>query len=132
MGKGNLNEKKNKVEIMKQILIKYFREILILVFGVILTILLLKIYNTNYDNSELIKFKLQTLDKEIELLNKQRKGLDSSINIYNKNIKKIDSSLTKLKIEKTTINNFFDQNESKIRNADAKMVDSLLRIRYKY
>jgi len=117
---------------MKQILIKYFREILILVFGVILTILLLKIYNTNYDNSELIKFKLETLDKEIELLNKQRKGLDSTINIYNKNIKKIDSSLTKLKIEKTTINNFFEENESKIRNADAKMVDSLLRLRYKY
>lgn len=132
MGEGNLNEKKNNVEKMKQILIKYFREILILVFGVILTILLMKIYNTNYKNSELIKFKLESIDKEIELLNKQRKGLDSSINIYNKNIKKIDSSLTKLKIERTTINNFFDDNESKIRNADAKMVDSLLRLRYKY
>jgi septal ring factor EnvC (AmiA/AmiB activator) len=132
MGEGNLNEKKDSTEKMKQFFIKYFREILILVFGVILTILLLKIYNTNYGNSELIKFKLETLDKEIELLNKQRQGLDSSINIYNKNIKKIDSSLNKLKIERTTINNFFDDNESKIKNADAKTVDSLLRLRYKY
>ena len=68
---------------MKEFILKYFREILILVFGVIISVFLYKLYFISTDNSELIKFKLETLDKEINELYNQRKSLDSSINARN-------------------------------------------------
>lgn len=117
---------------MKTIFIKYFREIIILSFGIIITIFLYKIYFTNYSNSELIKFKLETIDKEIEQLYEQRKSLDSSINLHNKKIEKIDSALNNLKIERKTINNIFQIKENEIKEADAKKTDSLLRLRFRY
>jgi hypothetical protein len=117
---------------MKEFILKYFREILILVFGVIISVFLYKLYFISTDNSELIKFKLETLDKEINELYNQRKSLDSSINARNKNIQKIDSALNNLKIEKTTINEIYQVSATKIKQADAKQTDSLLRLRYRY
>lgn len=117
---------------MKEFLLKYFREILILVFGIIIAIFLYKIYFVSTDNSELIKFKLETLDKEIKELYGQRKSLDSSINARNKNIEKIDSLLNNLKVEKTTINEIYQVTATKIKQSDARQTDSLLRIRYRY
>ena len=117
---------------MKSLFIKYFREILITIFGIVIVYFLYKIYFTSTDNSKLIKYKLEVLDKEIEQLYGQRKSIDSSINIYNENIKKIDSSIYNIKIEKTIINQTFKTKENEIKKADAKTVDSLLRLRYRY
>jgi septal ring factor EnvC (AmiA/AmiB activator) len=117
---------------MKEFVLKYFREIIIVVFAVIISFFMFKIYGTSKDNSDLIKYKLDVLDKEINRLYDQRKSLDSSINVHNKNIQKIDSSLSNLKIEKTTVNKFYQVIENEIRQADAKKVDSLLRLRYRY
>lgn len=117
---------------MKELVIKYFREIIIVVFAVIISFFLYKIYGTSNDNSELIKYKLEVLDKEIDQLYNQRKSLDSSINLHNKNIQKIDSAINNLKVEKTTVNKYYQVIENEIRQADAKKVDSLLRLRYRY
>jgi chromosome segregation ATPase len=117
---------------MKTIFTKYFRETIILIFGIIITVFLYKIYFTTYSNNELIKFKLETLDKEIDQLYEQRKSLDSSINVRNKNIEKIDSSLNNLKVERKTVNNIFQIKEVEIREADAKKTDSLLKLRFRY
>jgi hypothetical protein len=134
MGKSNGDKEKDKNEKrrMKELFIKYFREILILVFGIIITLLLVGIFSPSNDNSELIKFKLDTLNKEIEELYKQQKGIDSLINKTNENIKLIDMQIDSVKIEKKTINNIFNINSNKIRNFDARQVDSLLRVRYRY
>ena len=117
---------------MKELVLKYFREILIVVFGIIITFFIVKIYVKSNDNSELIKYKLEVLDKEINELYNQRKSLDSSINRHNENIKKIDQAINNLKVEKTTINRFYQVKETEIKQADAKKVDSLLRLRYRY
>jgi septal ring factor EnvC (AmiA/AmiB activator) len=117
---------------MKELVIKYFREIIIVVFAVIISFFLYKIYGTSNDNSELIKYKLEVLDKEIDQLYNQRKSLDSSINLHNKNIQKIDYAINNLKVEKTTVNKYYQVIENEIRQADAKKVDSLLRLRYRY
>lgn len=117
---------------MKEFVVKYYKEILIAVFGVVIIFLLLKVYGKTTDNSDLIKFKMEILDKEINELYNQRKSLDSSINLHNENIKKIDKALSGLKIEKTTINKFYQIKENEIKGADAKKVDSLLRLRYGY
>lgn len=117
---------------MKEFVIKYFREILIVVFGLIITFFIVKIYGKTNDNGELIKYKLEVLDKEINELQNQRRSLDSSISVHNQNIKKIDEALSNLKVEKTTINKYYQVKENEIRRADAKKVDSLLRLRYRY
>ena len=117
---------------MKEFVLKYFREILIVVFGIIITFFIVKIYGNSNDNSELIKYKLEVLDKEINELQNQRKSLDSSINIHNQKIKKIDQSINNLKIEKTTINRYYQVKQEEIAKADARKIDSLLRLRYKY
>ena len=117
---------------MKQFLVTYFKEILLFVFAIIIFIFLYKIYFINTDNSELIKFKLETLDKEINQLYEQRKSLDSSIDARNKNIEKIDSALNNLKVEKTTINEIYQVTATEIKQADAKKTDSLLRLRFRY
>lgn len=117
---------------MKEFVIKYFKEIIIVLFGIIITFFIYKIYGTSNDNSELIKYKLEVLDKEINQLYDQRKSLDSSINVHNKNIQKIDSAINNLKVEKTTVNRFYQIKASEIKQADAKKVDSLLRLRYRY
>ena len=44
---------------MKEFALKYFREILIVVFGIIITFFIVKIYGKSNDNSELIKYKLE-------------------------------------------------------------------------
>jgi len=117
---------------MNAFFLKYFREILLVVFAIIITFFILKIYGKSNDNGELIKYKLEVLDKQISDLYNQRKSLDSSINVHNENIKKIDQAINNLKIEKTTINRFYEVKENEIKNADAKKVDSLLRLRYRY
>jgi hypothetical protein len=117
---------------MREFILKYFREIIIVVFAVIISFFIFKIYGTSNDNSELIKYKLDVLDKEIDKLYDQRKSLDSSIAIHNKNILKIDSAMNHLKVEKTTINRVYQIKENEIRQADARKVDSLLRLRYRY
>jgi chromosome segregation ATPase len=117
---------------MKELFIKYFREILILVFGITIVALLIGIFKPSNDNSELIKFKLDTLNKEIEGLYNQQKSIDSCIRNTNDNIKKIDNQIDSIKIEKTTINNVFNSNSTKIKNFDAKQTDSLLKIKYRY
>lgn len=117
---------------MKEFVLKYFREIIIVVFAVIITFFVIKIYGTNTDNNELIKYKLDVLNKELIKLQGQRKSLDSSILVHNINIQKIDSAISNLKIEKTTINKIYQIKASEIREADARKVDSLLRLRYRY
>lgn len=117
---------------MKEFILKYFKDIVIVIFTVIVSFFVYKIYGTNNDNSELIKYKLDTIDKEITQLNKQRKNLDSSIAVHYTNIEKLDSILDKLTVNKTTINQIYQIKENEIRLADAKKIDSLLRLRYKY
>lgn len=132
MGKSFSPEKENKDEEMKTFITTYFKEILLFAFGITICIFLYKIYFVNTDNSELIKFKLDTLDKEINELYEQRKSLDSSIQVRNKNIEKIDSALNNLKVEKTTINEIYQVTATEIKQADAKQTDSLLRLRFRY
>jgi predicted nucleic acid-binding Zn-ribbon protein len=58
--------------------------------------------------------------------------LNDSIVSYKKDIKKIDENILKIKSEKTTVNNFFEQKKEEIKGMDKKEIDSSFRQRYKY
>jgi septal ring factor EnvC (AmiA/AmiB activator) len=131
MGESSGNKEKNR-EMIKDFLFKNYYSIIQTILGILLIFLLVKTFQPIPDNSELIKFKLDTLNKEIESLHLQQRSIDSCIRNTNENIKKIDNQIDSIKVEKKTINNIYNTNSTKIRNFDAKQTDSLLRLRYRY
>ena len=131
MGESSGNKEKNR-EMIKDFLFKNYYSIIQTILGILLIFLLVKTFQPIPDNSELIKYKLDTLTKEINGLNRQQKSIDSCIRNTNENIKKIDNQIDSIKVEKKTINNIYNTNSTKIKNFDAKQTDSLLRIRYRY
>lgn len=116
---------------MEQV-IKYLKDILILIFGIMIFAFLFNINQKSKSSAKEINDKLKSLDKRIYELRNQRSSLDSSIYVYNEKIKTIDSLINNIKIEKKTINNFFEKKASEIEKYDARQTDSLLRKRYRY
>jgi len=117
---------------MKEFLIKNYKEILLIVLSCVIVFILTKLYTQTTDNSELIEYKLNELDKNISEVNQRQKELDKLILTYRKDISKIDSTINNIRIEKKTVNNYYDKKSQDIRNANAKQVDSLFKTRYKY
>ena len=117
---------------MKDFITKNYQNIILTLLGGLLVFLIIRTFTPTPDNSELIKYKLEKLDEEINSINEQRKKIDESISQYNENIKKIDSTITKLKIEKNVVNNFYEIKENKLSKSKTKEIDSLLKDRYKY
>jgi len=111
---------------------KNYQNIILTLLGVLLIFLLIRTFTPVPDNSELVKYKLEKLDEHINTINEQRKKIDESIILYNQKIQKIDSTLSKLKIEKNIVNNFYEIKENKLSKSTAKEIDSLLRNRYNY
>lgn len=70
--------------------------------------------------------------KRLRIYLKQRKKIDKSIELYNEKIKEIDESISKIKIEKTVVNNYYEIKENKLSKSTAREIDSLLKARYKY
>jgi predicted nucleic acid-binding Zn-ribbon protein len=82
--------------------------------------------------SELNKYKLEQIDKDINEVKILQKKLNDSIQVYQNKINKIDDKISQIKIEKKEINNFYIQKKEEIKNADKKQIDSLLRSRYNF
>ena len=117
---------------MKEFLIKNYKEILLIVFSCVIVFILTKLYSKTTDNSELIKYKLEQLDKNIDEVNQRQKELGKLIVNYKKDISNIYSTISNIRVEKKTINNYYDKKLEDIKNANAKQVDSLFKKRYKY
>jgi septal ring factor EnvC (AmiA/AmiB activator) len=119
-------------EFLKEFFIRNYKNIILTLLGVLLVYLLIRTFTPTPDNSELIKYKLEKLDEEINSIMEQRKKIDESINLYNEKIRKIDSTISKIKVEKSVVNNYYEIKENKLSKSTAKQIDSLLRVRYKY
>jgi septal ring factor EnvC (AmiA/AmiB activator) len=111
---------------------KYFREILMVVLITTVIFLLVRIFTPAPDKSELLKYKLEQLDQNINKMKQLQLQLNDSISSYKNEIKKIDENISKIKSEKTTINNFYEEKKEKIEGMSKKEIDSSFRQRYKY
>ena len=131
MGENPGIKKENKT-VMKEFLIRNYSNIVQTLLGILLIFLLVRTFTPIPDNSELIKYKLEKIDEEVKSLSEQRKKIDESIKLYNEKIKKIDESISKIKIEKTVVNNYYELKKGQLSKSTAKQIDSLLRVRYKY
>ena len=117
---------------MKEFLINNWKIITLSVLGVIFIYLLVRVFTPTPDMSDLNKYKLEQIDKQIEEIKNLQKNLNDSIQSYQQKIDKIDQKITNIKIEKKEVNNFYTQKKEEIKNADKKQIDSLLRSRYNF
>lgn len=81
---------------------------------------------------DLLKYKLEQLDKSINDMKEQQKKIDQKIDIYKKDIVGIDSSIRNIKSNRTTINNYYELKEDSIIGMERKQIINELKRRYKY
>jgi septal ring factor EnvC (AmiA/AmiB activator) len=117
---------------MKDFIVKNFREILLVVLVATVVFLLIKIFSPAPDKSELLKYKIEQLDKKIEETEKRQTELDFNILKYKEDIKRIDENIGNIRNQKTVINNYYDKKDKEIPGYTNKQIDSVLRKRYKY
>jgi len=109
-----------------------FKTIVQIVVVLLLVILLVRSFTTIPDRSELLKYKLEQIDKNVDSLKKIQLKLSDSLSVYKKQIENIDNNIKNIRIEKKTINNYYELKEEEIKGYNKKQIDSLLRVRYKY
>jgi septal ring factor EnvC (AmiA/AmiB activator) len=117
---------------MKEFLVKNWKTITLIFFGVIFVYLLVRVFTPTPDMSELNKYKLEQIDKHINEMKQLQKSLGDSIQAYEKKIDEIDNKISHIKVEKKEVNNFYTQKKEEIKNADKRQIDSLLRQRYNF
>ena len=117
---------------MKGFIIKNWKNITLGILGVIFVYLVVMVFTPAQDMSELNKYKLEQIDKHIEEMKNMQKSLSDSIQTYQNKIAQIDNKISKIKVEKKEVNNYYTQKKEEIKNADKKQIDSLLRSRYNF
>lgn len=117
---------------MKEFLTYNWKTITLTILGVIFVYLLVRVFTPVKGSSELNKYKLEQIDIRTEEIKKLQKNLQDSISKYQIKIGEIDGKISKIKIERKEINNYYTIKEKEIKNADKRKVDSLLRSRYNF
>jgi peptidoglycan hydrolase CwlO-like protein len=115
---------------MKEFLSKNWKTIVLVFLGIILIYLLVRVFTPAKDISELNKYKLEQIDKNINEIKELQKNLNDSIQSYEHKIGLIDKKISNIKIEKKEVNNFYFEKKEEIKKANNKQIDSLLRKRY--
>jgi septal ring factor EnvC (AmiA/AmiB activator) len=117
---------------MKEFFTKNFRDIILILLGCLLVFLLVRTFTPVPDKSELLKYKIEELNKKILEAQKRQKQLDDSIALYKKDIQRIDENIQNIRSQKTVINNYYEQKKKEIPGMTNKQIDSTLRKRYNY
>ena len=106
------------------------------VVGVILTIsvlyLIIYLATPKPEMSELDKYKLEQLDKDINLIIENQKKLDKQIEGYKNELSQIDSTIAKVKNQKIIVKEYYKEQGEKITEMKPSEIDKLFHDRYKY
>ena len=106
------------------------------VVGVILTIgvlyLIIYLATPKPKMSELDKYKLEQLDKNINLIIENQKKLDKQIEGYKNELSQIDSTIAKVKNQKIVVKEYYKEQGEKITEMKPSEIDKLFHDRYKY
>lgn len=111
---------------------KYWKTSLMIIVGVGILYLVVFLATPKPQMSELDKYKLEQIDKNIEQLKKLQENLNDSLSVYQKKISEIDEKISTIKIERKEVNNYYTLKKEEIKNADKRQIDSLLRSRYNF
>jgi septal ring factor EnvC (AmiA/AmiB activator) len=117
-------------------MIEFLKKYYLHIIGVILFLGL--VYLTVYlatpepDMSELDKYKLEQIDKDINLILENQKKLDKQIEGYKNEISKIDSTIAQVKNQKTVVREYYRDLGEKVDKMKKKEIDSFFHARYSY
>lgn len=111
---------------------KYWQKILIGVGVFAIIYLLILILTKKPEMSELDKYKLDQLNKDIHLIIENQKKLDKQIESYKKELSHIDSTIAKVQNQKTIIKEYYKEKGEKISGMKPSEIDSLFHKRYNY
>jgi chromosome segregation ATPase len=117
---------------MKEFLNNNFKYILIAAVGIFVLYWMVYLFTPKPDMSELDKFKLEQLNKDIQIIKDNQVKLDKRIEGYNTQLTKIDSTIAKVRNQKTIIKEYYKENGEKITGMKPSQIDSLFHKRYKY
>lgn len=117
---------------MKNFLTNNWKTITLTILGVIFVYLLVRVFTPIPVQTDLNKYKLEQIDKKLKEIEKTQKDIQDSIFSYRKQITEIDGRISKIKLQRNEINNYYTIKEKEIKIADNKKIDSLLRKRYNY
>jgi septal ring factor EnvC (AmiA/AmiB activator) len=121
-------KKNNNMEFIK----KYWKLFIGIVGGLFLLYLIIFMLTPKPDMSELDKYKLEQLDKNINLLIENQKKLDKQIEGYKKELSHIDSTISKVQNQKVIIKEYYKEQGDKISEMKPSEIDKLFHERYKY
>ena len=121
-------KKNNNMEFIK----KYWKLFIGIVGGLFLLYLIIFMLTPKPDMSELDKYKLEQLDKDINLLIENQKKLDKQIEGYKKELSHIDSTISKVQNQKVIIKEYYKEQGDKISEMKPSEIDKLFHERYKY
>lgn len=111
---------------------KYYKYVLGGVLFIAILYLVVYLATPKPEMSELDKYKLEQLNKEIHTLIESQKKLDSQIETYKIELSKIDSTIAKVKNQKITIKEYYKEKGEEIDKMTKSQIDSLLHKRYNY
>jgi septal ring factor EnvC (AmiA/AmiB activator) len=117
---------------MKEFLTYNWKTITLTILGVIFVYLLVRVFTPTPDHSELNKYKLEQIDQKVKDIEKLQKDIKDSIKLYRLQIKDIDTKISKIKLQRNEINNYYTIKEDEIKSADKKKIDSLFKKRYNF
>lgn len=117
---------------MKDFLTYNWKTITLTILGVIFIYLLVRVFIPTPNHSELNRYKLDQIDNKVKNIEKLQKDLKDSIKVYRTQIIKIDDKISKIKLQRNEINNYYTIKEDEIKSADKKKIDSLFKKRYNF
>ncbi len=111
---------------------KYWKWVVGIILSIAVLYLVVYLATPKPKMSELDKYKIEQINKNIEQLKKLQENLNDSLSVYNKKIEEIDNKISNIKVERKEVNNYYTQKKEEIKNADKRQIDSLLRKRYNF
>jgi peptidoglycan hydrolase CwlO-like protein len=117
---------------MVELFKKYWKYVLGIILGIVVLYFTIYLATPKPEMSELDKYKIEQLDKDINLIIENQKKLDKQIEGYKKELLHIDSTIAKVKNEKTIIKEYYKEKGEKISGMKPSEIDSFFHKRYNY
>lgn len=111
---------------------KYWKYAVAVILGIGVLYGVIYLATPKPEMSELDKYKLDQLDKDINLIIENQKKLDKQIEGYKKELSHIDSTIAKVQNQKTIVKEYYKEQGEKISGMKPSEVDKLFHDRYKY
>ena len=111
---------------------KYWKHAIGVILSIGLLYLIIYLATPKPEMSELDKYKLEQLDKDINLIIENQKKLDKQIEGYKNELSQIDSTIAKVQNQKTIIKEYYKEQGEKISGMKPSEIDKLFHDRYKY